>query len=715
MIRFQSACFLVLSLIFAVSVAAQKIPAPAPTVVPEEQNPDDVIRISSELVLVDALVVDSDNNQVRDLSPDEFEIYQDGKRQQITSFSYVDGKQRTLTAAPPKTGKKGLPIPPVSLRRNELGRVITFVIDDGNCLATIEGLATARDGVKKFISEQMLPDDKVAIYRTRGGSSLLQMYTSNKEVLRRSVNRVKWAPSRCGSAFEAARDKSTIKVTGEGASSFESEADRETKEMIGKNENENQVIGTVGVLGFVVDRLKVLPERKLIFLVSEGISTKFGTRAYDALRDLTDKATRSQVVIYTIGTKGVSIPGFISSQDEVLPGIISGNDDTYALQDSRNEEERALNEGMSYLAYSTGGKFLRNQNFLEKAVEKVLEVETGYYLLGYEPDGETFKGKEYHRIEIKLKRPGLRLTSRKGFIGTRESEARTSSRNPANPLYKAIASPFTENAIDVRLTALVKSGTGSGGIVRTLFHLDGSDLTFTDEPGGMKKCVLNVVLVALDEKGKVAEEFNRTYPIRVPARAVETLRQNGLDYSTDISFKKPGFYSLRLAIQDDASKRLGSAGNYVEIPNVSKAGFFINALVTTAVAGGNRPLVPKSRPINAGFAPVFQTDLPSIREYKAGEPLAYVYDIYNAKADKTNGRPSLTSRILLYKDGVLQREIPETPIELDPASGGSMIEDYGFLKLGGGIDVGEYILQLIVTDNVAKKSDSQWIDFEVIP
>ncbi len=701
--------------LFALTAFAQKIPAPAPTLVPEQQEPDDVIRISSDLVLIDALVVDKDNNQVRDLSPDDFDIFQDGKRQEITSFSYVDGKQRTVTAAAPKAGKKSLPVPPVSVRGNDLGRVITFVIDDGNCLATMEGLATARDGVKKFIAKQMLPDDRVAIYRTRGGSSLLQMYTSNKEVLTRAVNKVKWTPSRCGSAFEAARDKSTLKATGEGARSFESEADRETMEKINKNESENQVIGTVGVLGFVVDRLKVLPQRKLIFLVSEGIVTPFGSRAYDVLRDLTDKATRSQVVIYTIGTKGVSIPGFMSAQDEVLPGIITGSDDTYALAESRNDEERALNEGMSYLAYSTGGQFLRNQNFLEVAVEKVLEVETGYYLLGYEPDGDTFKGKEYHRIEIRLKRPDLRLTSRKGFIGRPDVEARVSKKNGTNPLYKAIASPFAENSMDVRLTALVKSGAGNGGTVRALFHLDGADLTFSDEPGGMKKCVLNVVIVALDEKGKVAQEFNRTYPIRVPARAVETLRRFGLDYSTDIEFQKSGFYSLRLAVQDDQSKRLGSAGDYVEIPNVSKAGFFINSLVTTALADGDKPLIPKTRPINAGFAPVFQTELPSIRQYKAGEPLAYVYDIYNAKAGKGNGRPDLSSRVLLYKDGVLQREIPNSPIELDAANTGVKIEDYAFLKLGTDIDPGEYILQLIVTDNVANKVSTQWIDFEVIP
>lgn len=710
----RTPAFLLVSFLCVLTVSAQKLPAPSPTVVPEKPESDDVIRISTDLVLIDALVVDKNNQQVTNLSPDDFEVYQDGKIQQITSFSYVDGKTRAVKAAPPRAGKKSLPVPPVSVRDNELGRIITFVIDDGNCLATLSGMTTAREGVRKFIDKQMRPDDKVAIYRTRGGSSLLQMYTSNKEVLRRTVNKIRWVPSRCGSAYLAAIDKSPVKFTSQSAAVFESEADRERMKEINRVENENQVVGTLGMLGFVVDRLKALPERKLLFLVSEGITARLGTKAYDALRSVTDKATRSQVVIYTIGTKGVSVPGFISAEDEVLPGIYTGQDDTIPLVESRNEEERALNEGMSYLAYSTGGKSIRNQNFIENVVEKVLEVETGYYLLGYEPDGETFRGTQYHRIEIKLKRPDLFLTSRKGFMGKPDSSTKTNNGKTASSIYEAIASPFVESSLDLRLTPLVKSGTGIGGTVRTLFHLDGRNLTFSDDPGGMKKCVLNVVLVALDEKGKVAQEFNRVYPIRVPARAVETLRVNGLDYSTDIVLRKPGFYSLRLAVQDEASKRIGSAGDYVEIPNVAKAGFFINAFVTTAAADGNKPLEPGSRPLNEGFAPVFQTEAASTRQYRAGEPIPYIYDIYNAKADETTGRPSLSFRLLLYKDGVLRGSFPDKKVDLLPGSGGVKIEDYGFLRLRKDIEPGEYILQLVVTDNVAGKVSSQWIDFEVV-
>ena len=688
---------------FVLSANAQQTPPPPPE--------DEIIRISSELVLIDALVVDGDNNQVKDLTADDFEIYQDGKRQVITSFSYVDGKERRVVRPEGKEGKKALPAPPISVRSDGFGRIVTFVIDDGNCLATIEGIGNARDGVKRFVQEKMRPDDKVAIYRTRGGSSLLQMYTSNKEVLMRSLRKINWAPTRCSSAFDPAEDKSTMK-TRDGAASFETEADRETRKAISDNERDNQVIGSMGVLGFVVDRLRSLPQRKLVFFVSEGISTDFKSRSFDALRLIADKASRASVSVYTIAAKGLYNPDFISAQDEVLPREVAETELTDRLRNDRMAEDRSLNEGMAYLSSATGGRFIRNRNDLDDAVERVLEIETGYYLLGYEPAEETFRGAKYHDINIKLNRPGLTVTSRKGFIGRNDAESRPALKREASEIYRAIASPFTENTIDVRLTPLVKNDP-NGGVVRALFHLEGSQLSFKSEPDGMSKCVINVVFVVLDEKGKVIEELNRSYPIRVPANAVDVLKLNGLEYSTDIAISKPGFYSLRLAVQDDNSKFLGTAGDYVEIRRPSKAGFFIDSLVATAVADGDLPIIPKQRPVNAAFAPVFRSDLASIRRYRAGQALAYSFDIYNAKTAK-DGKPDLASRVLVYKDGALVRELPETPLELSGTANGARIEDYGFLMLNPQIEPGEYILQLVVTDRAARRSSSQWIDFEVI-
>lgn len=713
---FSTAYFLFCFFLFSACVFAQNPQATPPNEQANEAG--EIIRISSELVLVDALVLDKDGKQVTDLSAEDVEIWQDGKPQKIVNFAYINSDKspeetNETNKVPKKGGEKFIPAPPISARSNQ-GRIITFVIDDGNCLATIEGTSNIKDGVKKFINEQMLADDRVAIYQTRGGSSLVQMYTSNKEILKRLVDKVNWFPSACGSTFEPFRDKSTLKAKGGGADSFESEADKQFRKDSENRERENQVIGTVGVMGFVVDRLKNLPQRKTVFLLSEGIIANFNTRAHDALREIADKALRSSVVVNTLSAKGVTVPGMLSAQDEVLPGIISGADQTGPASLSRIEEERALNEGLSYLAYTTGGKFIRNKNFLETGIKEVLDAEKGYYLIGYQPEEETFKGKDFHKIEVKLKRPELRVSSRKGFYGRADTATKIKNRTTETPLYQAIASPLQENGMDIRLTTLVGNDPGNGNFIRAILHIKGQNLIFIDEKDGTKKVVLDVVAITLDEKGKVIDEFNRTYPIRIPQQGVQTVRQNGLDYSTDMPIKKPGFYSFRLAVRDNQSKRLGSAGDFIEVPDLKKGELFMSGLVTTSMSNEGRPILPKNRPANVAFEPVFINSIPSIRQYSGNSVLAYTYSIYNAKLDSTTNQPKLAKQIRLYKNGKLIVEGKETPIANETQSATPRIQDNGSLRINPNTEVGEYFLQIIVRDTIANKTVSQWIDFEIV-
>lgn len=662
---------------------------------------EDIIRVSSELVLVDSIVLDKNGRQVTDLTADDFEVYQDGKLQEITNFAYVNptNSLTDLAQTKNKAGKKSLPTPPISVRSNQ-GRVITFVIDDGNCKSTPETMATARDAVKKFIAEQMLPDDKVGIYRTRGGTSLLQAYTSNKEVLRRLANKINWYPSLiCESYVELSKTGNAADPSRNNDGIIRSDKNV-SEQVFGTDEERRVTSASIGVISFAVDRLKNVPGRKTVFLISDGIGIGYGE-----LETVSDKAIRSSVVIYTLSSRGVTNPA-MSFAD-------SGDSATDKTGDNISDEFIA-GAGMEYLADTTGGKFIRNKNFLDVEVGKVLASESGYYLLGYQPDGETFKGKEFHKIEVKLKRGDLQITSRKGFYGREDIKTARKPKTEESPLYGAIASPFSENGMDIRMTTLVGHDEKQGNYVRALFHVKGEDLTFIDQPNGAKKVSLDVVVVTLDEKGKVAGEFNRTYPIVIPKQGVQIVMANGLDYSADLPVKKPGFYSFRLAVRDGNSKRLGSANDFVEVPDAKKGKFFISGLFTTMVTNDSKPLIPKNRPVDGAFAPVFFNSIPSIRQYEAGSVLSYVYDIYNPKLDAANKQPNLTKQIRLYKDGKLLADVPEKPLEIKPQNNMQYFQTYDFLRLNENAETGEYMLQVIIRDKLANKTESQWIDFEVV-
>ncbi len=713
-------CCLLL-LLTSILVPAQ---TPQPTKTPAKTD-DETIRVSSDLVLLDALVIDKNGNQVSDLTPSDFEIIQDGKTQKIVNFGYVNPSEsvvRTNETKQIKADKSQIPIPPIRVR-TDAGRIITFVIDDGNCLATQVGIASAKDALRKFINEQMLPDDRVAVYRTRGGSSLLQMYTSNKETLLKGVDKISWFPSGCGSAFNAAVFDNTFKSqrgggASQGKGSFESDEDAQFRRDNQTFERENQVIGTVGVLNFVVDRLKSLPQRKIVFFLSEGLAIAdreqnvIDSRALDALRDISDKAARASVVIYTMSNKGNTIPGMLEAQDAVDPGILGGTDQSERISRSRIDEENSLNDGLAYLADTTGGKFIRNRNFLETGIKEVLTRESGYYLIGYEPQDDSFDGKQFHKIEIRVKREGLSVASRKGFYG--RNETRTRTRTTETPLYEAIVSPLQQNGLDVRLTTLVGNESTGGSYIRAVFRIKGTDLTLTDDPDGSKKATLDVVAVTLDEKGKVADEFNRSYTVKIPKQGVDTVMRNGLDYSADLPISSPGVYSFRIAVRDNGSKRLGSAGDFVEIPDLRKGRFAMTGLIATTITTAGKPLLPINRPVESAFAPVFFTSAPSTRQFRAGEILAYAYNLFNAKIDGAAGKPRLTTKVRMFKDGKIILDGAETPADLEPQADLSRIRDYGLMRLNPKAEPGEYILQVIVRDTISDRTVSQWVDFEVV-
>ncbi|NOT48576.1 MAG: VWA domain-containing protein [Acidobacteria bacterium] len=700
------------SLVIGFSSASAQTPQPSPG----QPGDNEVVKITTSLIRLDVVVRDKDGKQITDLKSGDFQVYQDGKLQTVTSLSYIDPNKSDnadLSREKIKPGKREPLAPPANIRSKQ-GRIVTFVLDDGNCLATVTGTAAIRDGMRKFVREQMLPDDKVAVYRTRGGASLLQMYTSNRDILLKKIDKITLMPTgSCGSSFEPIRDKSTIKFTGKGAESFESEADKKFRTDNEKNERENQVIGTIGVLRFVVERLRNVPQRKIVFLLSEGISADIKTRAGDALRELADKASRASVVINTMSAKGVTAPGMLMAQDEVLPGILNGNDMAVQAVEDRVEEERALNQGLSYLAYATGGKFVRNENFLDVGLKKILDAETGYYLIGYEPDDETFRGKQFHRIEVKVGRPDTSVASRKGFYGRTEKESQPVYKTADSPLFQAISSPFEESGMDIRLTTVFGNTASKGSYLRAFFHVDGRDLSLIDENNGGKKTVLDVVAVILDEKGAVVDEFNRSYPIRIPKQGVATVQQYGLDFSTDIPFKKAGLYTFRLAVRDNNSKRLGSAGDFVEIPDVEKTRFLVSGLTAYGTDPAGNPVVPKQQPVNAAFSPVFTESVASLRRFPRNSVLYYNYTIYNSKLD-TAGKASLARELRLYRDGKLLVSFPEQPLKPSSDADPKRIEDRGVVRINGDIEPGEYVLQIIVRDKLDNKVSSQWIDFEVM-
>lgn len=705
----------------------QNTQIPKPSATPPIDNDSDVVKITTKLVQFDAVVTDKDGNQVKDLTIADFEILQDGKPQEITNFSYINTE--TPAQSSPKTivknGKNVILPPPVRVRPESSGRIITFIVDDGNCTATQIGMTAAQDALKKFVSEQMLPNDLVAIYRTRGGSSLLQQFTSDKNQLMRVVRQIRWYPPQgsCegngGDIFASARVDSTGKTSGQG--SFETDGNRQSREQIEDSIRDNQTVGTIGVINYVVRGLGKINGRKVVFFLSDGlpVRTRRNTsrQALDALRDLTDLANRASVVFNTIDARGVFDPTWISAGDnvsvigEIDAGKPSGTDKIINDRVTEIENTRA---GLSYLANETGGTFYKDQNFLDNPIRQALEKEKGYYLLGYEPDGETFKNKDFNKIEIKLKRPDLKISSRAGFLGRTDESVAPKKRTGDSELYEAIVAPLPRAGLNVQLTAFFVNTPTEGNVVRSLVHLDGGEITFTDEPNGFKKAVFDVVAVTLNEKNEVVDEFNRTHTFKIEAAAMPLIKQNGMIYTTDVPIKKAGNYTFRLAVRDVSSKTLGSASQIIQVPDLKKSKIFMSGLAIGAVDENGKFVSPSAvKPENA-LSITASTAVPAIRIFRPNTITAYSYTLYNAQKDKTSNQPKLSVQVNLYHNGNLISEGKPQAAELEKQTDLTRLNDYGYLRLNSEIEKGDYALQIIVKDLLTNETTSQWIDFEIV-
>jgi hypothetical protein len=437
---------------------------------------------------------------------------------------------------------------------------------------------------------------------------------------------------------------------------------------------------------------------------------------------IADYATRSGVPIYTVDARGLVNNDYIGADEDETASDV-GADKTGELRNGRTFEFFKSQAGLHYLAEETGGTFTHNLNDLSKGLRDALEESRGYYLIGYRPADETFKnGVRFRKIEVKVKRPGLRVRTRKGFLSvTDEAVLLTSPPRPrteASPLYAALISPLSNEDVRTRLTSVFGHDERSGYFIRTLLYLEPRDLTFTDESNGSKKLVLDVAAVTYDQKGAVYDEFTRSHTAHFDAEQLAFVRQNGLIYSADVPVKKPGAYAFRIAVRDAVSQHIGTASQFITIPDLSNKNTFAVSAIMLAEDSENGTVetLPPAATVATALAPVPAVTSPAVRRFRSGMVLNYAHLIYNARSDK-KGDAHVTTQVRLFRDGKEIFTNQEMPLDVSGQLTPERILNRGRLHIPAQTATGEYALQIIVNDDAPgekRHTTSQWVDFEVV-
>jgi VWFA-related protein len=693
---------------------------------PQKTDEESIVRINTSLVQVDVTVTDENGNQVIDLKPEDFEIYEDGRPQKLINFSYVGLSPNALAGSTTSASNRGvarniLAPPPVRLRADQVRRTMAVLADD-ECMSFSSDFAV-RDALKKFVAERIEPNDLVGIFTTRR-NEMLQQFTTDRNQLALTTNRLTWRPGPNSSIdfFEATRrDFDERLVTKGNELPGVPEAGNPSPSLIrtqyfGLDTPEGSLIRPclryLTVLRFLLHDMRTLPGRKAIIFFSDGMS--LSSWLEPKLRILTDYANRSGVTIYTVDARGLINTDYIGA-DEVLTEEQRSqirNTRSFALFNSQG--------GLNYLAEATGGTFAHNNNDLGKGLRRALEEQRGYYLIGYRPADETFKNglRSFRKIEVKVKRPGSRVRTRKGFLGVPDDTLFLAPRPRIgdSELYAALASPLAATDVRLRLTPVFSYDSKGDPLFRVLLHINGSDITLADEANGWKRLTLDVAGVTLGEDGRVANEFTRTHTVRIGPETVDLVRTNGLTYSSDVPIQRFGAYQFRIVVRDASSKRFGTAAQFLQIPDLKKRALTVSDLRLRPDDPVGAQEMPSAAPIEAALSLVLSPSNPAVRRFRPGTAIAFEHLIYNARSDK-GGQPHLTTQVRLFREGQEIFSNPEKPLDLSGQLTVGRILNRGRLHLPAQAVAGEYVLQIIVNDDAPgekRRTTSQWIDFEIV-
>jgi VWFA-related protein len=721
------------------------------------QKQGEVVKIGVTLVQIDVTVTDSKGRPVTDLKAEDFEVLQDSRPQQVTNCSYVVAQPEETTPSKPKNAPAEPPAPPPKLKPDQVRRAIALVADD--LTLSFNSAVRVRDALKKFVDEQVQPGDLVAVIRTGAGMGALQQFTNDKRQLYAAIDRVRWKPGygEINTFAPVTTDPARVTLadgkrespgSSDSAKPYASKATDLTNTFgvrgaaLDSAETFRQevfAIGTLGALGYLVRGLKDLPGRKSVVLFSDALRISNReqnvVRVQQALNNLTDLANRASVSFYTIDARGLEVLGLTAADD--LAGDFEKADQTGKLNTDyvqflkktesgladRSREFFESQEGLAYLADRTGGFFTKNSNDLSRGVRRALQDQAGYYLIGFVPDESTFKSKngtrEFHNIEVRVKRPGLRVRTRTGFYGLADEESRPLRGNTAREMLAALASPFTTGDIRVRMTSQFFQEPKGGAFVDALLHIDARDLTFEETVNGWRKVTFEVAAFTFGDNGKVVDQSDRSYSVSMSEKDYKHTLGTGIFYRINLPIKKPGAYQLRTAVRDRTSKKLGSANQFIEVPNVKLGKLALSGLIVRG--SDSSSMKPAGNASDTQEGRVQERDpqaSPAVRRFKRGMVLEYAYVIYRAKADKATGRPQLTTQLRLYRDGKLVYDGEPRPFDPQSQTDLKQLVAGGSLRLGSNLTPGDYALQVIAVDKLAKEKDQMatgWIDFEIVP
>jgi VWFA-related protein len=684
------------------------------------QKTAEVIRVNTDLVQTDVMVFDKQGRFIDGLQRDQFELKVDGKPQPISFFEQVragSAKEQTLKVT---SGVAPVPEKQTSVLENR-GRTIVFFIDDLHL--ALDSLGRTRKTLTQFIDNEMGDNDRVAIASTSGDIGFLQQFTDNKTVLRAAVARLTQHPYQVRDMTDV-----TTPMTEYMALTIEKKDDpgvldfyideclraayplhytKAACEVQVKSRARLILLQAASVIVRTYEGLESLmrtsaqmPGRKLAFFISDGFLLDTGPRNSDPrqkLSQITDAALRAGVVIYTIDARGL-----FSGQLDATNNIPF--DRQNRIESAVIREGPASQDALNAIAGDTGGRALRNQNIFDRWVHKVLDETANYYLLAWRPNTEAQTGSDFKNIEAKvIGHPEYTVRLPRGFLRTASAVAAKPAVTTPVPeqthkeLQQALTALQPRREVPTSLSAVFLDIPGHGPVLTASVRVANETLSY-EAIDGKQIAAVDVVGVVINDRGKPVGSFQTRLKINGNAAA-----ETNQDYSATIYNYRlpltPGLYQVRTATRDTRSGQVGSAQQWIEIPDLALRRLSLSSLllglqnVELKETSGNAAAVPQVQ---------FSTD----HRFARNSRLRFTTFVYNA-ARGSDGKspPDVWLQVRIVRDGQTVKRVPMQKI----ATAG---QDFARIPYSGEISLdslpsGQYSLEVTLTDQISGTSASE--------
>jgi VWFA-related protein len=582
---------------------------------PSPQQQDEVLRVRTNEVKLDVVVKDKKGRPVKDLAASDFEIYEDGVRQQVESFRFVM-HEATVGDNPDRTpirreSNTETPQRPTSAKNTGNPGIIALVFDrlspEARALARKAGLAYARESITS--------GDFTAVFGIDQSLRTFQSFTDNSELVKQAIENVTGASTStyasgaakirdlfdrstaldqekssslsASSAAGASRDSAGASAAG--AASGQAAAEQKMVEMQTNMleqfqvlERDQQGFATINGLLAVINPMRNLPGRKTIIFFSEGLALPSSVQT--KFPAVISAANRANVSIYAIDSAGLRIESGTAEaareinslasrrMQQVGRGNDSGSTGPYTKELEKNEDLLRLDprSGLGALADQTGGFLIHDTNDLVSGLRRINDDMRGYYLITYTPRNSDYNGR-FRQIGLKLSRTNLEVQTRKGYYAVDSVGQLPVLDYEAPALAAAKNALSTSNPFSFLGAALSFPAANRSGLTLVLAEAPISSFSFS--PGNDKKTYsadFSIVALVKDQSDQVVQKLSQHYPLNGPIEGLDAAKKGQLLFYRETQLP-PGSYKVDLIAYDASTGKIAVQTSSLEIPSGDEA------------------------------------------------------------------------------------------------------------------------------------------------